>query len=123
MTTIRENRKIMQALAWFIAACVIIAALTSCSPYAAQIATGTPTAAPSVTATVLQLHDGTATTTPRPSCTVTGTVYLRPSASRAGEPLDVLRAGRVLAVIERGDWLKVETAQRVTGWVYGRYCR
>jgi hypothetical protein len=124
MTTLKENRNIMQALAWFIAACVIAAVLLGCSPYA-ELSTNvdTPTPAPSVTATAELLTHGTVEPTPRPTtCRVSGTVYLRADPSRARAPLAVLRAGQSLEVIQRGAWLKVSTGT-ATGFIYSAYCR
>jgi uncharacterized protein YraI len=125
MTTLPQNRNIMQALAWFIAACVIAAALLGCSPYATdQLDSSTPTPAPSVTATVSHSSLENDTPTPRPACTVTAyTLNFRAGPGTQHAVKDVLSNGERLQVIQRGAWLKVETAQRVTGWVYGRYCR
>jgi uncharacterized protein YgiM (DUF1202 family) len=124
MTTLKENRNIMQALAWFIAACVIAAALLGCAPVIAMEAE-TPTAAPSMTATNNRLNLDTYTPTPRPACTVTAyALNFRAGPGTRYEVLQILYSGDVLQIsLRHENWLKVETAQRVTGWVYGRYCR
>jgi uncharacterized protein YgiM (DUF1202 family) len=125
MTTIAENRKIMQAVAWFMGACILAAILTSCSPYAAMSPIGdTPTPAPSVTATEKGNNVVTFLATPRPSCTVTAyTLNMRAGAGMRYAVKQILERGEIVTVIRRGDWLKIETPQRVTGWVYGKYCQ
>jgi len=117
-----KDNKIINAALWFFALCVAVILLTSCSPYAALMATATPSQAPTV-ATVQRLAN---VPTPTPAgihCTVTAAnLYIRAGASMAHEAIKVLHSGDVLRVIERGAWLKVETAQHVTGWVYSKFC-
>jgi hypothetical protein len=60
----RTERRIISAVLYFVAACALVIVLTSCSPYAvdySQAGNNTPTAAPSMTATV------SATPTPLPA--------------------------------------------------------
>jgi hypothetical protein len=116
------ERRIFDACLWLVVACLLMAFLTSCSPYLPQTATATP--APGVTATAHNLLDNCQVTpTPRPSCRVSGqTVYLRPSPSRAGDPLAVLHYGQILEVIERGAWLKVSTLSH-EGFLHSKFCQ
>ena len=115
--------KIFNACIWFIAVCILLAVLTSCSA-AVDIPT-TATAAP--TATIAAKHWGNSPLTPSPtsvSCTVNaGALYLRSGAGMSYAVTRILHDGDLLQVIEPGKWLKVETSQHVKGWVYGRYCK
>jgi uncharacterized protein YgiM (DUF1202 family) len=119
------ERRIVYCALWLFVACVIVIALTSCSPYLVEkIPQGTAT--PTITATVTAfVKFDKPSPTPAPlACIVNaGTVYLREGAGMIHAAIDVLHKGERLQVISGGDWLNVETAQRVTGWVYGRYCQ
>jgi uncharacterized protein YgiM (DUF1202 family) len=130
MTTIPENRRMFYPVMYLLIVCVIAAALTSCSPYASNPSAnqhqGSPTPAPSVTATPLDLSPVTnQEPTPRPSCTVTAyTLNMRTGAGMRHAVKDILHNGERVQILSRpADWLKVETAQRVTGWVYGKYIK
>jgi uncharacterized protein YgiM (DUF1202 family) len=127
MTTIPENRKLMYFVMYFLAACVVLALLTSCSPYAA-IETNwsqTPTATASMTATAKSSPMGELTATPLPSCTVTAyTLNMRAGAGMQHAVNQILHNGDRLEIIRHaGDWLKIETAQHVTGWIHSHYCK
>jgi len=115
--------RIFNACMWFIAACVLLAVLTSCSA-AIDIPT-TATARP--TATEAAKHWETFPLTPSPtseSCTVNaGALYLRSGAGMSYAVKKILHDGDLLRVHARGAWLKVETSQHVKGWVYGKYCQ
>jgi uncharacterized protein YgiM (DUF1202 family) len=117
------EKKIFDACLWLTAACLLMAFLTSCSPYAANVSERTQTPTPSQAATAT----GTIvpkSPTPRPSCTVTAyTLNMRTAGSMSARVIQILEHGEALTVIARGDWLKVRTPQRVTGWVYGKYCK
>jgi uncharacterized protein YgiM (DUF1202 family) len=124
MTTIPENRKLMYFVMYFLAACVVLALLTSCSPYAA-IETNwsqTPTATASMTATVTNV---TLSPTPLPSCTVTAyTLNMRTGAGMSYAVKWILEQGdRLQIAATAGDWLKIETAGHVTGWIHSHYCK
>jgi hypothetical protein len=124
MTTIPQNRRIMYAVSYFVALCVIAAALLGCSPYAARIATETPTAAPSVTATEQFITGDKLTPTPRPHCTVTAyTLNMRRAGRMTAAVKQILYNGDTLQVIRHaGEWLKVSTGT-ATGFIYSAYCR
>jgi len=117
------ERRIMYGALWFIAGCVILAILTSCSPYTAQIATGNSTVAPSMTpeATVPQV---TLSPTPRPiTCTVTAyALNMRTAGTMRAAVVRILERGEVVTVLERDGWLKVAT-RNTTGFIYARYCK
>ena len=103
---------------------VLLAMLTSCSAAVPIPTTPTvsATSATGVTATHSNLESSTPP--PYPICTVTaGSVYLRSGSGMSFEVKKVLHRGDLLQVLARGEWLKVQTAQRVIGWVYGRYCQ
>src|SRR6476659_4111094 len=105
---------------------VLLAILTSCSPYQGlSTIVDTPTARPTATKSDYQPDNLIPTPTPRPiTCTVNaGRVYLRKGAGMSHAVQQVLSGGDVLQVIARGAWLKVETPQRVRGWVYSKYCQ
>jgi uncharacterized protein YgiM (DUF1202 family) len=124
MTTLTTNRKLFNVVMWFIAACMIAVILTSCSPYAVTGDTVSPVQTPAATVAQLLLRSNNLTPTPLPSCVVTAyTLYMRAGAGMSHAVIDVLHNGDVLEVIRSGEWLKVITPQRVTGWVYSRYCQ
>ncbi len=128
MTTLPENRRIMYLCAWLAFFCLLAALITSCSPYAAMSTTvdTTPTAAPSVTTTAANVNKSlqTPTTTP-PACKVIAyTLYMRTGAGMSNSVKQILYKGdRVTVIARRGDWLQIETARRVRGWVYQTYCK
>lgn len=67
------------------------------------------------------------TQTPEINCTVktgidTGRVNLRACPGTNCGVLSVLSDGQALQVIGAGDWLKVQTADNLTGYVNSRYC-
>jgi hypothetical protein len=102
---------------------VLLAILTSCNPYQDLSPIGDiPTAQPTATAQKL-LNHGSVTPTPRPiTCTVNaGRVYLRKGAGMSHAAIEVLHAGEILTVIERGAWLKVSTRKHA-GFIYSHYC-
>lgn len=116
------EKKMFDFAKWLVVGSILLAILTSCSPYMPAAATATPTPAPSVTATAQPVK---VQVTPSPAtqvCTVTGTVYLRPDPSRLHAPLATLRAGQILEVMERGAWLKVSTRNK-TGFIYSKFCQ
>lgn len=127
MTTDWMNRKICNAVLWLFAGLVIVIVLTSCSPYqGANLHLETPTPAQpvsSVTASPQIANLQFETPTPRPiTCTVTAyTLNFRSGPGTQHAVKDVLHNGERVQIISGGDWLKVETAQRVTGWAYGKY--
>jgi SH3-like domain-containing protein len=126
MTTLSYNRRLFHAVMYFVIACVIAAALLGCSPYQVvpNSTTRTPTAAPSVTATMTPA--GVKSPTPSPIvCTVTAyTLNMRQAGRMTAAVIQILENGDTLRVIRHaGNWIQVRTPQRVTGWVYGRYCR
>jgi uncharacterized protein YgiM (DUF1202 family) len=114
----------MYFVMYFLAACVVLALLTSCSPYAA-IETNwsqTPTATASMTATVTNV---TLSPTPLPSCTVTAyTLNMRTGAGMQHAVKWILEHGdRLQIAATAGEWLKIETAGHVTGWIHSHYCK
>ena len=121
------DEKIFKACLWFLALCVFLAIVTSCNPYQGlQRATPTATAIaePTITASVFQVGRLIPTPIPSPTCTVNaGTLYLRKGAGMNYAVTKILHDGDILTVLERGDWLKVETSQHVKGWVYSKYCK
>jgi hypothetical protein len=122
-----KRRAFEFAICWLIDIAIFTAILTSCAdPYQAPPAgTRAVTATAVPTATAPSLYDGELEllVTHSPTCIVNaGAVYLRSGAGMSFDAIRVLHAGDVLNVIEPGTWLKVKTAQRVIGWVYGRYC-
>jgi SH3-like domain-containing protein len=126
MTTIPENRKLMYFVMYFLAACIVLALLTSCSPYAAMSEiSDTATATASMTATVLHPNLGNSTPPPPPSCTVTAyTLNMRTGAGMSYAVKWILEQGdRLQIAATAGDWLKIETAQHVTGWIHSHYCK
>lgn len=69
-----------------------------------------------------------ASQTPSDNCTVqtgidTGRVNLRACPGTNCGVLSVLSDGQVLQVIGAGDWLKVQTADNLTGFIYSNYCK
>lgn len=121
MTNPVTERRIVNGALWLVGACVIVAMLTSCSPYAMGTIVPSDTPSPSATARK-SAHLQISTPTPRPSCTVTGFLNFRTSPSRGAAVIRVLTEGERVTVIERGDWLKVSTRNK-TGFIYGKYCR
>jgi uncharacterized protein YgiM (DUF1202 family) len=119
-----NDKKIINAALWFFALCVGVILITSCSPYQLSQRYDNLTATPAATVELL-LRTKNLTPTALPHCTVTaGALYLRSGASMARAALDVLHSGDVLRVIYSGTkWIQVETAQHVTGWVFGRWCK
>jgi uncharacterized protein YraI len=68
------------------------------------------------------------TQTPANICTVqtgmdTGRVNLRACAGTNCGVLSVLADGQILQVIGAGDWLKVQTENNLTGYIYSKYCK
>lgn len=68
------------------------------------------------------------TQTPANTCTVqtgmdTGRVNLRACAGTNCGVKSVLADGQLLQVIGAGDWLKVRTADNLTGYIYSKYCK
>jgi uncharacterized protein YgiM (DUF1202 family) len=117
------EKKIFDACLWLTAACLLMALLTSCSPYVVTPigVTPTPSQAAAVTEVVPMVQ---LTPTPSPSCVVTAyTLNMRAGAGMRFEVLQILERGEALTVLHGGAWLKVRTPQRVTGWVYGKYCK
>jgi uncharacterized protein YgiM (DUF1202 family) len=126
MTTIPENRKLMYFVMYFLAACVVLALLTSCSPYVAtEPRFSTATATASMTATLGGSIVEPPTPTPLPSCTVTAyTLNMRTGAGMSYAVNQILEHGDRLEIIRHaGDWLKIETAGHVTGWIHSHYCK
>jgi uncharacterized protein YgiM (DUF1202 family) len=119
MTTTRTGRAC--DLLW--AGLMIVIALTSCNPYATLPANSTATPNPSATANPVQkIEQGTATPTPRPTCTVNGdSVYLRAGAGMNYAAIDVLHKGEAVTVIYHSEWIKVITRKH-TGYVYSKFC-
>jgi hypothetical protein len=120
MTTIPENRRFMYFVSWLVALSVIAAVLLGCSPYAGTIVPNTPTAAPSMTPTAEMIANDSNTPTPRPACTVTAyTLNMRRAGRMTAAVIQILENGEELTILSNmyGDWLKVQTPQRVTGWV------
>ena len=116
-----NDKKLINATLWFFALCVGVILITSCSPYVNT--TPIPTARPTATEAA-QMKSVMIPSPTSESCTVNaGALYLRKGAGMSYAVTRILHDGERLAVIERGAWLKVRTAQRVTGWVYGRYCQ
>jgi uncharacterized protein YgiM (DUF1202 family) len=118
------EKKIFDFTAWFMAGLVLLILLTSCSPLARY--EDPLTATPSATATLTKPNNSA---TPSPiTCTIAtgyerGTVNMRAGAGMSYAVKQILTQGEAVTILERGDWLKIETAQRVTGWVYGKYCK
>ena len=78
----------------------------------------TATPSPSPTAKI-------STSTPSPErCKVTASfLNLRACPGTSCAVLDVLKAGVLLTVSERGHWLKVETMSGAAGFVNSNYCK
>ena len=78
----------------------------------------TATPSPSPTAKI-------STSTPSPErCKVTASfLNLRACPGTSCAVLDVLKAGDLLTVSERGHWLKVETMSGAAGFVNSNYCK
>lgn len=103
---------------------------SGCNPYQGVYPESSPIAVTTVTATAAAVISSPRppSSTPRPTCTVTtgvpaGSLHLRTGAGTQYAAFDVLHEGDTLIILARGAWLKVQTTQRVTGWVYGKYCR
>lgn len=62
------------------------------------------------------------TPSPSPDICIVSAYYLnvRECASTACAVIDVLESGQPVTVIERGDWLKIETTG--TGYINSTYC-
>ena len=110
-----------------VAAALLAALLTSCSPLATSEAVPTTaTAAPSVTASK-SANLQVSTPTPEKStrvdfCTVTaGALNFREGPGMSYAVKQILRKGDRLEVIERGAWLHVSTGT-ATGFIYSAYC-
>jgi uncharacterized protein YgiM (DUF1202 family) len=109
----------------FVLGCIVLAILTSCSPFdGLQIATGTP--APTVTATATQSE----VTTPSPveTCRVAtgypnGRLNFRSGPGTSYAVLHTVNEGEVLTVTERGDWLNVTDRNGARGYVHSHYCK
>lgn len=68
------------------------------------------------------------TQTPIITCQVSagidsGRVNLRTCAGTSCAGLSLVYEGQTLKVIERGDWLKVVTADNLTGYIKSKYCK
>ncbi len=114
------EKRIFDFALWLIAVCVLLALLTSCSPYAESYAEPTATARGSPTIT--------RTPTPHPTCTVTtgipfGSLNIRTGAGVSYAVMGLLHEGDTLQVITRGAWLKVKTIQHKIGWINSKYCK
>jgi uncharacterized protein YgiM (DUF1202 family) len=116
---------------WFVAACVLMALLSSCSAAIDLPATATTeaaaTAAPMATRTA-QIVTISPSSTPAPQCTVTtgiddGALNLRVGPGTQHAVIRVLREGEVLTVTARGAWLEVRDSQGKRGYVNSRYCK
>ena len=115
------ERRMIHGVLWFALACIVLIALTSCSPYVTQ--PGTPTTTPSPAATVTALPTMTDEATPAPAaCTVTGYLNFRTAPSRTAAVIRVLIAGETVTVISRGAWLEVIAQDGRQGFIYSRYC-
>jgi len=118
MIDYKTNVRLFDAVMYFLAVCVIVILITSCSPYVEVPAT----AAPSATATARMVAIATEPT-PSPSCTVTAqTLNFREGPGMSYAVTGILRQGERLEVIARGAWLRVSTGTE-TGYIYGRYCQ
>ena len=119
-----NDKKIINAALWFFAVCVGVILLTSCNPYVTMPVTPTATPSPAATNQDDAHVNLIPTPTPRPACYVNvGAVYLRSGAGMSHAVTKVLHKAERLAVLERGDWLKVETSQHTRGWVYSKLCK
>jgi uncharacterized protein YgiM (DUF1202 family) len=125
MIDIRTNKKLCSAFIWFTAACALVILMTSCSPYAAtEQLFSTPTPAPSMTAE--KVTTLLPSTPAPPACTVTAyTLNLRSGPGTRHAVTQILYSGEAVTVLSlrKDNWLKIETAAGVRGWVYSRYCQ
>jgi uncharacterized protein YgiM (DUF1202 family) len=114
----QTERRIIDGALWFLAGCVILAILTSCSGYAntpAPLGSATPSA--TVSKSIVDYEP-----TPSPiTCTVTGYLNFRTSPSRSAAVIRVLEVGERVTVIETGNWLKVTTRNKM-GYIYSKFC-
>jgi uncharacterized protein YgiM (DUF1202 family) len=121
------EKKIFDACLWLAAACLLMAFLTSCSPYATggNISISEPTPAPSMTASAAPIVKQWETMTPRPSCLVTAyTLNMRAGAGMRFEVLQILTKGEALEMIgtPAAGWVQVIAGNRA-GWIAARYCQ
>lgn len=120
------ERRLISGALWFIAACVILAILTSCSPYE-DLQLRTPTPATTGTAQLSQV--ATIEPTPYPSCTVqtgvpAGNLNIRTGAGTQYAVIGLLREGQRLTLTgtRQDGWIEVITGN-LSGWINERYCK
>jgi uncharacterized protein YgiM (DUF1202 family) len=121
------EKKIFDACLWLTAACLLMAFLTSCSPYAPIVKqSGTMTPDPSMTASKIAVNSQyLATPTPRPSCTVTAyTLNMRSAGSMSARVIQILTNGEAVTMIgtPAAGWVQVIARSRA-GWIAARYCK
>ena len=114
---------------WLIAVSILLAIITSCSPYVST-PTPTPTQAATATRQLSQVAIIEPTPTPR-ACIVStgidaGKLNLRAGASVAYSVIQTLREGQRLNITDapaQGNWIQIKTLAGVTGWVNAKYCK
>jgi uncharacterized protein YgiM (DUF1202 family) len=120
------EKKIFDACLWLTAACLLMAFLTSCSPYAVgTVVPNTPTPAPSMTATPAPIVKQWETMTPSPACYVTAyTLNMRTAGSMSARVIQILTKGEALEMIgtPAAGWVQVIAGNRA-GWIAARYCK
>jgi hypothetical protein len=109
---------------WLVCLSVLMAILTSCSPYQGlQIGTPTPRAQPIATAKPSTILNKSQPTPSPITCKVNAAkVYMRKGAGMSHAVIEVLHTGQILTVIDRGVWLMV-TTRKHAGFIYSKYCK
>ena len=114
---------------WLIAVSILLAIITSCSPYVST-PTPTPTQAATATRQLSQVAIIEPTPTPR-ACIVStgidaGKLNLRAGASVAYSVIQTLREGQRLNITDapaQGNWIQIKTLAGVIGWLNAKYCK